>query len=596
MERLEKALLVVLFAGVFQTAGAEVPPDVKRALASRDYDVAVSWLEENSADPDAAFELGRLYRLGRGVPRDESRAAVLFERAAAAGNVEAQYLLGKYHDRQGDHGEARRWMAQAAAAGHDGAARWLAHQQPEVASAGDIFTLIREAAPAPTGVVPAADLARRDDAGRTPLIVAAGTGATAWTEYLLGSGADPNVRDRDGATALHVALAARQVAVAGLLLDAGADPALTTDEGNSALHLAVSAGEATLASRMLKRGADPDRVNEAGWSPRMLAKRSDDPTLHRLFGVSATERSRSVAVSGDDALRLAQQAARQGDGAALGRLLKPAGKVDVHELETIFFEAAVRGRTRVLDVLTASGIDVNATDAQGLSALSLTAKAGCAECVDLLVGRGADTGARDARGRTPLILAAREGRIEAVRALVGTGAPANQVDALQRNALWWACRSGHGDLAQQLLDLGVPVRADAEGVGPLHLAAGNDDAVLVTALSRAAPVDPRTTDGSRPLMIAARAGADSAVDALLAAGAEVDARNDAGDTALIVAVRAGRLSVSERLIDAGANPNRRNDRFESAASLMEARSEPGWEELRESSKKGLSSLFGSISS
>jgi ankyrin repeat protein len=174
------------------------------------------------------------------------------------------------------------------------------------------------------------------------------------------------------------------------------------------------------------------------------------------------------------------------------------------------------------------------------------------------------------------------------------GAPLGQTDDLGRNALWWACRSNQGQVALRLIALGAPIRADSEGTGPLHLAAGNDDRILVMALVEQTGVEAPAGDGNRPLMIAARAGAGDALAALLAAGADVKARNDVGDTALIVAVRAGHLAVTEQLLKAGANPKVRNDRFESAASLMAARAEPEWDSLLKSSEKGLFGLFGAL--
>jgi ankyrin repeat protein len=566
---------------------------VKQALASRDFATAAAWLDVHRDEPEAAFELGRLYRLGKGVAPDEAEAMSLFRTAALSGHTESQYLLGKLCDRQGDAAEARHWMTRAAAADHPAAGKWLARNGASPVKQ-ELFTLIRTDRPPPESV-PTSDLSEVDDAGRTPLLLAAAGGSLPWTRYLLEQGANPDDRDPLGATPLHLALAGRYPQVAAALLDAGADPSLATPDGNTALHLAVTSGEATLARQMLSMGADADVENGAGWTSRQLAKRSDDTSLHGLFGVRTGGRDTLATVNGaEDALRLAQQAARRADRETLTRLLDGNNgvRIDENALHPILLEAASTGQVDVLQVLIESGSDLQRPDAQQHTALMLAAQSGCMQCVELIIDSGGRMNARDARGRTALMLAARQGHADAAGIFSRAGADMTAADDLGRNALWWACRADHAEMAGRLLDLGVPIRADAEGTGPLHLAAGNDNGGLVVLLvNQAGRVDEPAGDGSQPLMIAARTGASASVTALLAAEANVQARNDVGDTALIVAVRAGHLSVAEQLLDAGANPNTRNDRFENAISLMSARTEPGWATLLETTDRG---FFGWI--
>jgi len=592
MARPENTLLLMLILAC-GPALADIPADVKQALASRDFATAVTWLDAHRDEPDAAFELGKLYRLGKGVGRDEAEAMSLFRTAALTGHTESQYLLGKLYDRQGDSVEARLWMSRAAAADHQAAGKWLVRHgaSPEQQN---LFALIRSDRPPPDSV-PTSELSREDEAGRTPLMLAVAEGSLPWTRYLLELGANPDGRDPLGATPLHLALAGRYPQVAAALLDAGADPSLATPDGNTALHLAVTSGEATLARQMLSMGADADVENEAGWTSRQLAKRSDDASLHGLFGFQAGSRDTLAAVSGEeDALRLAQQAARRADRDTLTRLLngKNGVRIDVNALHPVLLEAASKGQLDVLQILIESGSDLQRPDAQQHTPLMLSAQAGCVDCIELIIDNDGRTHARDARGRTALMLAVREGHADAARTLVRAGADLTAADDLGRNALWWACRADHTPIADLLLDAGVPIRADVEGTGPVHLAAGNDNGALIGLLvDRSVRVDEPSGDGSQPLMIAARAGASNSVTALLAADADVQARNDVGDTALIVAVRAGHLSVTELLLGAGANPNTRNDRFENAISLMSDRTEPGWAALLESTDRG---FFGWI--
>lgn len=65
-------------------------------------------------DPDAAFNLGQAYRLGRGVPPNMAEAQRLFEQAANKGHVEAQTNLGLILFSNGERASAIRWLREAA--------------------------------------------------------------------------------------------------------------------------------------------------------------------------------------------------------------------------------------------------------------------------------------------------------------------------------------------------------------------------------------------------------------------------------------------------------------------------------------------------
>lgn len=68
-------------------------------------------------DPDAAFNLGQAYRLGRGVPLDLAQAQNWFDRAARKGHIDAQTTLGLLLFQNGNRVAAMRWLNSAAEAG-----------------------------------------------------------------------------------------------------------------------------------------------------------------------------------------------------------------------------------------------------------------------------------------------------------------------------------------------------------------------------------------------------------------------------------------------------------------------------------------------
>ena len=65
-------------------------------------------------NPDAMFNLGQAYRLGRGVPIDLARAQDWYDRAARAGHVDAQTQLGMLLFQTGNRPAGLRWLKTAA--------------------------------------------------------------------------------------------------------------------------------------------------------------------------------------------------------------------------------------------------------------------------------------------------------------------------------------------------------------------------------------------------------------------------------------------------------------------------------------------------
>ena len=99
-------------------ASADVRAGVD-AWSRGDYAAAVSEWEGPAAvgDPDAMFNLGQAYRLGRGVPHDEARAEMLYAQAAAAGHVQAADTYGLMLFQDGRREEALPYIQDAARRG-----------------------------------------------------------------------------------------------------------------------------------------------------------------------------------------------------------------------------------------------------------------------------------------------------------------------------------------------------------------------------------------------------------------------------------------------------------------------------------------------
>ncbi|MDQ8172730.1 MAG: ankyrin repeat domain-containing protein, partial [Gemmatimonadota bacterium] len=185
--------------------------------------------------------------------------------------------------------------------------------------------------------------------------------------------------------------------------------------------------------------------------------------------------------------RLAVIASLVGASITLGAARPPANESPVAD-------AVMRGDSSRVRLLIKQGLDVNAAQPDGMTALHWAAQRGDVSGAQMLVYAGARIGAVTRNGNyTPLHLAARNGRSAVVKALLAAGADVHAVTT-------------------------------TGAVSALHFAASNGDALTVAALlDKGAPVDVREGAwGQTPLMWAASANRLAALDLLIARGANLE--------------------------------------------------------------------------
>lgn len=145
------------------------------------------------------------------------------------------------------------------------------------------------------------------------------------------------------------------------------------------------------------------------------------------------------------------------------------------------------------------------------------------------IAAGADIEARDADGVTALLAATHANQVETARLLIEAGADVNAKDAISDSPYLYAGARGHLDILK------------------LTLAHGAD----LTSINRY---------GGTALIPAAERGHVETVATLIAAGVDVDHVNRLGWTALLEAIILGdggprHVAIVKLLLDAGANPN-----------------------------------------
>jgi ankyrin repeat protein len=265
-----------------------------------------------------------------------------------------------------------------------------------------------------------ANINARSTAGFTPIMFAARQGNLEMTKLLLGSGANVNDMDGAGVGVLVVATVRGHTALAEYLLNNGADPNAQT-AGYTALHWAASKVELNefpthlgkwhewnvlggvvdrredLIKALLSHGADPNArltkgyprfSNEGGGfrgigaTPLMVAAANADLETMRLL----------VANGADPLLKTNDSAT-----AAIIAVGRPSGDAQDPTPQ----EEAVEAVRLALSF----GVDPNAADAAGETALHTAAYLGYEKVSQLLVEQGANVNQKNKRGETPLRIA-----------------------------------------------------------------------------------------------------------------------------------------------------------------------------------------------
>jgi ankyrin repeat protein len=255
-----------------------------------------------------------------------------------------------------------------------------------------------------------ADVSRPDKEGRTPLQHAMGPPPPEGGGVLKGlpkslapaglvramvlGGADPNTVGQDRGTPLFYAVRERDAAWAGQLLAKRVAVNHADEEGRTPLHWAAVVGDDALVTLLLRHRATVDARDTGGRTPLMLA----NPLQDRYpFVVAAllTSRANPRAVDGEGWTALHHAASWRPS---------PFGTPDPGIAGRIGSGAAL---------LRDGGLDVNATDKTGDTALHAAVRADNPAGVEAMIALGVDPRRKDGAGHTAHAIAL--GKVRAAR-------------------------------------------------------------------------------------------------------------------------------------------------------------------------------------
>ena len=209
--------------------------------------------------------------------------------------------------------------------------------------------------------------------------------------------------------------------------------------------------------------------------------------------------------------------------------------------------AAYRDDVDTAALLIEAGANVNTANELGATPLWLAADNGSPTMIERLLDAGANPNVALPEGETPVMTASRTGNADAVRLLLAHGAAINVSEHSRgQTALMWAVAQGHHTVVATLLEHGADVHARSAVWDQLENTAGNTNPIGNFRMSHG---------GSTPLLFAARHGDIETARVLIEAGADPNDTAAAGTSALVVAAHSGHGPLGIFLLEQGADPN-----------------------------------------
>lgn len=411
-----------------------------------------------------------------------------------------------------------------------------------------------------------------------------------------------------GYTPLMLAAQNGQASAVTLLLQARANPWMTTARGETALILGARGGHTQAVQALIPRSAVGGNVQNPNLASALMVAASEGHTDTLIALIHAGANLTLVDIQGRSAVQLA----RLKGHASAAQVLEAAVNAPPGEDKTLLMAYAEHGRSAALQGLVhQGGIDVNAQNSSGTTALMKAARGGHVEAMRALLEAGADPGIEDHEGRsalaharlaghrsaaqelagreltprpqagdTVLMMSAQRGHIEAIDILIEQGElNINARNPSAMTALMMAAQGGHGHVLRALIQAGAdPNMQSHDGMTALHwLVAKNPSGAtetdllarreaLVTLIQAQADLTVRNKQGQTAATIAKTSGDSCAFELLEAA-----ARTANGDTLLMTCAAQGyRQALAALLQQPGIDINARNPKGMTATMFAAA--------------------------
>lgn len=257
--------------------------------------------------------------------------------------------------------------------------------------------------------------------GFTPLMFAAREGCAACVPILARAGGDVNVTDPDGYTPLIFSLMNGHYDAAIALLDSKADPNLAHKSGVTPLYAAVDAHTMPESNRPSPKEVDNDATSfdaiqslvahGANVNAQLKSQQPYRTKLDRgddtMLGAGTTPLVRAAKAADASVVKFLLEKGADPKLAGRGGItpLMAAAGVGTKEEDTTGRHKTAADMIESIKLCLAAGVDINAVESTGRTALHGAALQGFDPVVQYLVEQGAKLDVKDRNGRTALDLA-----------------------------------------------------------------------------------------------------------------------------------------------------------------------------------------------
>jgi ankyrin repeat protein len=270
---------------------------------------------------------------------------------------------------------------------------------------------------------------------------------------------------------------------------------------------------------------------------------------------------------------------------------------DQTQLNMLLIDACISGRNNSeINTLINDGADINFRNADGKTPINLAAMKGHTRVVELLIARGAILNIADNLNQSPLTVACRNSKdgaddiidkkwFDIISLLIDAGAPLNEYDNLGKTPLLICVDKGDAKSAKLLVERGADIEAEVRarstesthygnsygyisnndqevGYTPLWLAVSNEYKKMLTALIRlGANVNARRNlINDTPLIYSCVRNYIECAHLLIRGGADINLQDRNGDSALMNVCKMynqpkKQIAIAKMLIDMGADVN-----------------------------------------